>query len=212
MKFRAACVLATIALAAGAARAEPKKLRIDPAKSKVYVLMLKAPSTLTSFSHDHALRAPDVAGEVVYDAADPKQSKLNVRVKTATIVADEPSTRLRFGLQGQPTERDLIAIDEDMKSDEFLHVEKHPEITFASSYVDRDAEGRVTIGGDLTIRGKTKYVEMPVSLTTVGAEVQGNGRVVVKQSDFGIKPCNKYLGAIKCADEVTLLLFLVAKP
>jgi polyisoprenoid-binding protein YceI len=210
--FRAACVVASLVLAAGAARAEPKRLRIDPAKSKVYVLMLKAPSTLTSFSHDHALRAPDVEGEVVYDANDPKQSKVSVRVKTDSIVADEPATRQRFGLQGQPTDRDLVAINEDMKGAEFLDVAKNPALTFTSTYVDRGDDGRVTLGGDLTIRGKTKYVEMPVTLTNVGAEVQGNARVVVKQSDFGIKPCNKYLGAIKCADEVTLLLFLVAKP
>lgn len=208
----AAAFLAVVLFAAPSARAQPTTYKIDRAKTRVYMVMLKAPSLASSFSHDHAFRAPDVAGEIVYDAANPATSKVRVAVKTATIVVDEANARQRFGLQGQPSEKDIAAIDEDMKSADFLDVEKHPEVTFTSTAVKPLEEGKLLLSGDLTLHGKTRSVELPVTVTQNGAELSGNGKIVVKQSDYGIKPCNKFLGAVKCADEVALHLFLVGKP
>jgi polyisoprenoid-binding protein YceI len=208
-----AAVLTCCVLAAGAALAAAgRTYKIDPAQSSVFMVMLKAPSAANSFSHDHAFRAPDVTGTLTWDPAAPLQSTVNVVVKTGTIIADEASTRKRMGLEGEATARELTAIDRDMKGPEFLDVERYPTVTFTSTSVARNDDGRLFVTGDFTMHGTTRTVELPVTITTTLNGVIGDGRLVVKQSDYGIKPCVRFLGAVKCADEVTLLLHLVGRP
>lgn len=189
----------------------PATYKLQPTRSQVYMTMMKAPSLASAFSHDHAFRAPDVAGEIVYDPAAPEQAKVKVAVKTATIVADEPASRQRFKLEGEPSERDKKTIDEDMKSEEFLWVEKHPEVTFTSTGVKTGEGGKLVVSGDFTLRGVTKPVTLPVEVKLNGDVLTGDGKLVIKQTDYGFSPCNKLLGAVKCANEVTLYLHLVGK-
>lgn len=81
--------------------------------------------------------------------------------------------------------------DNHLRSADFLDVANHPTITFASTGVTMGADGLVVVG-DLTIRGVTKSIEMPV--TVVGPVAGPGGAVVVgiealaeiDRHDFGV--------------------------
>jgi polyisoprenoid-binding protein YceI len=80
--------------------------------------------------------------------------------------------------------------DTHLKSPDFLDVAKHPTITFKSTKVTKKGDQWVA-AGDLTIRGVTKPVEIPFTLSGPatnpwGQQVIGaDGALKINRTDFG---------------------------
>jgi polyisoprenoid-binding protein YceI len=62
--------------------------------------------------------------------------------------------------------------DKDLQGAKFFDVQNHPEITFQSKLVKKKGEEYLMIG-DLTMRGKTKTVELPVLVTGMSPTEDG---------------------------------------
>lgn len=96
---------------------------------------------------------------------------------TATIQADSIDTN-----NGQR--------DNHLRSADFFDVANHPEITFQSTAISMMDDGYV-VTGDLTIRGMTKEIELPITITGP-VEIRGNnvigvsGRATIDRHDFGV--------------------------
>lgn len=96
---------------------------------------------------------------------------------TATIQADSIDTN-----NGQR--------DNHLRSADFFDVANHPEITFRSTAISMMDDGYV-VTGDLTIRGMTKEIELPITITGP-VEIRGNnvigvsGRATIDRHDFGV--------------------------
>lgn len=80
--------------------------------------------------------------------------------------------------------------DNHLRSPDFLDVASHPTITFRSTGLSMMDDGYV-VTGDLTIRGVTKEIELPVTITGP-VEFRGNmvigvsGRATIDRHDFGV--------------------------
>lgn len=81
--------------------------------------------------------------------------------------------------------------DNHLRSVDFLDVANHPTIRFESRKVETSGE-RVTVTGDLTIRGATRSVSLEVTKEGQGKDPWGNQRVLfaaktsILRSDFGL--------------------------
>ena len=64
--------------------------------------------------------------------------------------------------------------DNHLRSPDFLDVENHPEITFRSTSLTDQGEGRYLAKGDLTVRGVTKPVTLNVTFHGVAVDPFGN--------------------------------------
>jgi polyisoprenoid-binding protein YceI len=73
-------------------------------------------------------------------------------------------------------------------------------IEFRSTSVESGGDGRIVLGGDLTIGGASRPVR--IDLTQNGDRV--SGRTTIRQTDFGVKPYSGLLGALKVADPVDI--------
>lgn len=83
--------------------------------------------------------------------------------------------------------------DKDLKSDLFFDVAHHPRITFKSRSVTVDGPGKLTVLGDLTIRGVTKPVTLAVEGPTPeikdiwGARrIGASATTTINRRDFGL--------------------------
>lgn len=80
--------------------------------------------------------------------------------------------------------------DNHLRSPDFLDVASHPTITFRSTGLSMMGDGYV-VTGDLTIRGVTKEIDLPVTITGP-VEFRGNmvigvsGRATINRHDFGV--------------------------
>ncbi len=116
-----------------------------------------------------------VSGTVLYDAVNPAKSSLQ-----ATIDATSIDTRVEMR-------------DNDLRSPNFLDVQKYPTITFQSKKVEPAGAGKLKITGDLTIHGVTKEVVLDVDGPTPAMkDPWGNTRMgasattKINRKDFGV--------------------------
>jgi len=75
--------------------------------------------------------------------------------------------------------------DRHLRSDDFFDVGRHPRATFVVSAVRREGD-RVTVAGDLPIRGVSRPVEVPVTVTVSASSVRVVGALTLNRRDFGI--------------------------
>lgn len=196
---------------ASAARTYP----LDAKRSLLVVQVFKE-GAMSALAQDHAMHATELSGSIVADVASPQSASVNVVVQTKTIVNDDPKMRTKYGLPLDIAEGDRASIGNTMRGPEVLDVAKHPTITFRSTSVDvavapdgKTAKGKIT--GDFTLRGVTRKLTMPVtiSLSNDGNTIEANGSVRFKGSDWGMAPLSMFLGGIKNKDELLLHVHLV---
>jgi polyisoprenoid-binding protein YceI len=83
--------------------------------------------------------------------------------------------------------------DEHLRSPDFLDAEKFPELRFRSTRVERAADGRYRVVGELTIRDVTREVSLDVEYGGRAKDPWGNermgfvARASLDRKDFGLK-------------------------
>jgi polyisoprenoid-binding protein YceI len=84
------------------------------------------------------------------------------------------------------------ARDEHLRSADFFDAENHPDITFVSTQISGIPQ-RLTIAGDLTIRGTTRQVVIDAAILDVDVDGAGGERLAmvgeteVDRRDFGLE-------------------------
>jgi polyisoprenoid-binding protein YceI len=99
--------------------------------------------------------------------------------------------------------------DAHLKSPDFFDVPTHPTITFRSTSMKPNGKDSWLVTGDLTMRGVTKQVTLPVTLLGEGKDPWGNEKMgfetstTLDRKDYGIN-WNKALdqGGVLVGDEV----------
>jgi polyisoprenoid-binding protein YceI len=183
---------------------------IDPAQSALVVQVFKD-GVAARLAHDHVVQARAFSGTVAYDPQKPDTSTIQVTVEVESLQADDPATRRKFGLQGEPSVKDRAEIESAMKSDGQLAAARFPSVTFVSTSVAKQPDGRLLVTGRLTIRGVAQEVKFPAQIALEGSRLRGRVQFTFKQSSFGYQPYSAVLGAIKNKDEVILHVDLGAK-
>ncbi|MEM9495197.1 MAG: YceI family protein [Pseudomonadota bacterium] len=134
------------------------------------------------YSRPH-VRFDDWTGTLDWNADDPAASSIAVTINAASISSGVPK------------------FDDHLRSADFFDTDAHPEITFASTRVERtgDVTGKIT--GDLTIKGVTKPVTLDVTYNKSAYEQRGksykigfSATAAVKRSDFGVDKYTPFVG------------------
>jgi polyisoprenoid-binding protein YceI len=135
--------------------------------------------TLVEFSAKHLMittvkgRITDVEGTIYTDEKDPSKSSVDVTLNAASL---DTRTDQR---------------DQHLRSEDFLNVEKYPQIKFRSTRIEGGKE-HFKLTGDLTIRGVTKPVTLDVDFEGVVKDPWGGERVgfsasgKIDRRDFGL--------------------------
>ena len=76
--------------------------------------------------------------------------------------------------------------DDEAKRPAWFDAKNHPWATFIARTVRRDAEGRYTAFGDLSIKGQSRALAAPFTLARQGSGWLAQGRFSLKRSAYGI--------------------------
>ncbi|HEY3351250.1 MAG TPA: YceI family protein [Thermoanaerobaculia bacterium] len=139
----------------------------------------------------------DFDGAVKIDASRPEASSVSFVARTASVSTNEPKR------------------DEHLRSADFFDAAKFPEIRFVSKSVKPAGENRFEVTGDLTLRGVTKQVTLPVTFLGIQKDPWGNEKagfetaVTLNRKDFGVN-WNKALdqGGYILGDDVSVTIAL----
>ena len=98
---------------------------------------------------------------------------------TAAILLDEQDltrSSVEVSIEAASIQTGVADRDAHLRSADFLEAERHPALTFKSRRVERRAEARYAVTGDLTIRGTTREVLLDVEYGGRARDPWGNER------------------------------------
>ncbi len=164
------------------AAAQPTRVyALDPARSQIRFHAVSRLMNADGTFHR-------VSGEFRVEAGRPETASGRVSVEVASI---DTGIRMR---------------DNHLRSAEFFDAARFPEATFVASAVRREGE-RLVVRGELTIRGVTRPVSVPVTVTPAAGTIRVVGQLTVNRRDFGVA-YDSFLNPIK--DEVSVSFDLLA--
>lgn len=156
---RVAALAGLLLLATTAAsHAELVRFRIDPDQS---ALTFKATSRLVNADG----RFHRFGGEVTVEARDPTTARIAVTVEAASIDTGNAKR------------------DNHLRSADFFWAERHPIVRFESVRVTPDGDA-LAVRGRLTIRGVTRDVTVPLTVSVDPERFEARGRFDVKRSEY----------------------------
>lgn len=141
----------------------------------------------------------DFSGTIRVDRAKPESSSVEFTIQAASIFTNDAKR------------------DEHLRSPDFFDVAAHPTITFKSTAVKPLGYDVYEVTGDLTMRGVTKRVTLPVTFLGEGKDPWGNEKMgfelatSLDRKEFGIN-WNKALdqGGFVVGDEVKVQIAVEA--
>lgn len=111
----------------------------------------------------------DFTGELAYDPTNPGHTHVDLTVYTASVDMHN-------------AEHDQL-----MKSGEFFDVDRFPTMHFTNSTTDVRGDGTLAMTGDMTIRGVTKKMTIPVKVRAEsGAGAVFEATFPIDRTDFGL--------------------------
>lgn len=119
-------------------------------------------------------RFSDFAGTITFDAAHPERSAVALTIQATSIDTNQADR------------------DAHLRSDDFFSVAQFPTLTFTSTTIVPRGGDRFDVTGDLTIRGITKTIVLPVSYLGTAKDPWGNEKlafeteIVINRKDFGL--------------------------
>jgi len=119
-------------------------------------------------------RFKDFSGTVVYDPKNPTASRVEFTVMAKSIDSRNDGR------------------DSALRSEEFFYVKRYPTLSFRSTQVAAKGADTLLVTGDLTMRGVSKHITIPVRVHGVNrvrnlGELAGfESMFTVNREDFGI--------------------------
>ena len=139
MKRALTYTLALALLLPALASAQPAVYKVDSDHSGVSF-------TIRHFVSNVPGRFKDFDGVIKYDAKNPAASSVNFTIQAASIDTDNSDR------------------DNHLRGADFFDAEKFPTLTFSSTSVKAVDADTLEVTGDLTMKGQTKKVTVPVAV------------------------------------------------
>ena len=134
------------------------------------------------------------------------------------MTADTAEARKYFKLPGETDAGTQAAVNANMHGAAVLNVGQFPTAEFVISTaqaLQREA-GQVgqpyQLDGELTLHGVKRATRIVATAETANGLILLRGRFALKQTDFGITPYSKLLGAVGIADELQIYGDLYLRP
>jgi polyisoprenoid-binding protein YceI len=141
---------------------------------------------------------------------------------TGTINVNEQDllrSTVELVIDATSVESQAVQMREDLiTGEEMIDAAKYPEITFKSKRIQQKGTNQFDVTGDLTLRGVSKEIVVPMTFngvvtTRMGMAAGFSGNMVLKMSDFHVPFTREFEpGKRVVGDELKVELQIEAKP
>ncbi len=187
-----------------AAQQGERVLRVDATQSLAQAYVYRA-GALAAKGHNHVIAAREMDGYVIVED-DGALVRGDLFFPVLGLTVDEPGLRdtAGEGFESVPKPEDIDGTRRNMAGPDTLNAGAYPFIRVALA-PSGDDEVRAVI----TIRETVREFAIPLTIERDTSVTRARGELVVRQTDFGIQPFSILGGAIRVADEVTVLFDIV---
>jgi polyisoprenoid-binding protein YceI/uncharacterized membrane protein YphA (DoxX/SURF4 family) len=177
------------------------RFRLDASQSKFIAHGLRG-GLFWFKGHEHLVAAREFSGEAQITPDNITPASLELTVKTDSMA----ETSEAF------TEPQKQIINKELR-EIVLEPAKYPEIVFKSTEVKGKALGNgqydLKIGGDLTLHGVTRRIEIPAKVTLTGNNLRAIGEFSIDRSDFNVKATSAFHGLVRVRNKVKFTFDIV---
>jgi polyisoprenoid-binding protein YceI len=164
-----------------------------------FIVRAFAGGILSAMGHNPTIAIRDFSGEGTFDPDAPEQTSARVQIRADSLeVTDDIKNSDRKEMESTMKEK-------------VLESSNYPTITFESTATSADGPSRVTLNGNLSLRGVTRSLPVTVQLNHNSDTVRANGEFTIKQTDYSIPRVSVAGGAMKLKDELKFAFDIVAR-
>ena len=190
--------------------------RVVPAQSEVRVLAFRD-GPLAQLGHNHVLVSHALSGAVDVAGAPP-DLRFELALPVVEFAIDEPAARREEGdaFASEPSAADVAATRRNLLGPAVLDAEHYPLLRVAGLGATRERAagpdaGRYRVRLRIELRGRASELEVPVTVTIAGEELEAAGEFRVAQSALGLTPFSVALGALRVAEELVVRVRIHAR-
>src|SRR3569832_2464538 len=201
-----------IAPAAPAQRHEGRPYDVATGESLLTILAFRA-GTLAKFGHNHVIASHDISG-TFYVPDDIEHSTFELHIPVGQLAVDESDLRAKEGpdFPKEVPESAKEGTRRNMLSEALLNGAQYDENTQTSQHIRTNTPrgSQVLADVQITIRGQTHTVSVPVTYSQSGDRLTADGDLPLKQTDHSLTPFTAALGALAVQDEMRVRFHFVA--
>ena len=179
------------------------RYKLNPAQSKFIAHALRG-GLLWFKGHEHLVAAREFSGEARLAPDQITSSSLELAVRTDSMVETSDAF----------TEPQKQIINQELR-EIVLEPAKYPEIVFKSTDVKGRSLGRgqydLKIGGELTLHGMTRHIEIPARVTVMGNNLRAVGEFSIDRSNFNVKATSAFHGMVRVRNKVRFTFDIVGQ-
>jgi hypothetical protein len=170
--------------------------------SRVYIFVDRS----NSLGHVHGVEGRVKSGHLLLNQNQPGSLVIDVQ----SFDADTPAGRAAFGLADDIDQGTRQKVNDNMKGPEVLNVSQFPEAKLSN--IKLTATGKMSqrklqeyiMEGDFTLQQATRKISATCDLEEKNGWSHLRGTFRIKQTDYGIKPFSRVLGAVGVKDELLI--------
>lgn len=169
--------------------------------SKIYIKVGKV-----GMGHEHGVIAKLKEGKLQLENG----GKGRIVFDMVSMDADSKEARAYVGLDGETDASTRKQVNDNMRGSEVLDVQKHPTSTFEVTSVKATGKNserglpEYIIEGQFTLKGRSRPVTIRSDVETKNGWIHLRGAFSFLQSEFGMKPFRKLLGAVGVTDRLDI--------
>lgn len=164
-----------------------------------------------SLGHDHVVRDTSWWGSMHFDPASLGACEVSVTVEVEGLDPERDEMRDLTGMD-RVSRSDRDTIREHFRGEDQLDFEHHKTIELTAKSCEltgQKGEGGypvVMVTGDMTLRGKTHEVKLPLEVAVDEEAIAARGVLTTSHSDFGFEPFSMAGGLFKNKDELYFVI------
>lgn len=208
-RILAAALLVVASSAVGEAGAQTGS--IDVERSRIYVFVAKKGA-----GHEHGVEGRIASGSVLLGQA--RQAGA-ISFDLRSFVADTAPARRFFNLPGETDADTQSQVNANMHGAAVLDTQRFSSAEFrieaatpTPPQADQPGKQPYVLDGEFTLHGVKRAVRIATVAESADGLIRVRGKLALKQTDFGIRPFSKFLGAVGVADEVQVFGDLWLRP
>lgn len=169
--------------------------RVDHERSSLYVWTFKA-GLMARMAHDLKIEVSEYKFVVKGELGKNWRAELTMPIQSFRVLGAAKNKVLQ---ENQLSLDDKVEIEQTLRS-KVLDAPQYPVAFYQAEF--RGDENQKNFEGQLTLKGCTRPLKIQGRMESAGEGIHLEGQARIRQSDFGIKPFQAFLGALKIKDEV----------
>jgi hypothetical protein len=186
---------------AGGIPAGAHRYQVVAEESLLQILVYRG-GAMARLGHNHVIASHHLAGSV-YLTGDPLETRFDISFPVDQLTVDEPELRTAAGPDFPPavpqSARDGTRTN--MLSAGLLDGANYPSIRLRATDV-RAAGQDYDAGIEVTLKGETRVLRVPVSLKREPGHLIASGEFPLTQTELGLKPFSVAMGTLVVLDQM----------